>query len=310
MSQTSRGPVPEDGRDFQQRILADPAAAAAEYGLEPMGVRPSLRAYILSTWRQRQFVRSLAISRAYVENQNNYLGQLWAVLNPTLNAAVYVIIFGVILEAGRGLENTIAFIVIGTFLFRFFNESVTSGARAVSGNMNLVRSLHFPRSVLPLSEVMSQLASMLPTIVVMIGFTLTSGLFPNNEPIEITARWLLLVPAIGLLTMFNAGVAFMVARWAAMVPDLLNTVPFVLRLLMYASGVLFPISNYFRGGLSAILDFQPIAVYLNLARQALMNEPTIPLDPWQWVAGVAWALGTFVVGFIIFWRAEARYGRE
>lgn len=102
----------------------------------------------------------------------------------------------------------------------------------------------------------------------------------------------------------------MVARWAAMVPDLLNTIPFVLRLLMYASGVLFPISNYFDGALAAVLDYQPIAVYLNLGRQALMTEPSIPLDPWHWAAGAAWGVGTFIIGFIIFWRAEARYGRE
>lgn len=86
-------------------------------------------------------MQSLALSRAYVENQHSYLGQLWSVLTPTLNATVYVIIFGLILQAGRGLDNTIAFIVIGTFLYRFFNESVSSGARAVTRNMNLVRSI-------------------------------------------------------------------------------------------------------------------------------------------------------------------------
>lgn len=310
MAQTPHEPVSGDGPSFQERILANPAAAAAEHGLVHMGVRPTLRAYIRSTWRQRHFVHSLALSRAYVENQHSYLGQLWSVLTPTLNATVYVIIFGGILKAGRGLDNTIAFIVIGTFLYRFFNESVSSGARAVTRNMNLVRSLHFPRSVLPLSEVLSLLASMIPTVAVMLVFTLASGLFPNNEPIEVSARWLLLIPAIGLLTLFNAGVAFMVARWAAMVPDLLNTIPFVLRLLMYASGVLFPISNYFDGALAAVLDYQPIAVYLNLGRQALMTEPSIPLDPWHWAAGAAWGVGTFIIGFIIFWRAEARYGRE
>ncbi|GHG57412.1 transport permease protein [Flavimobilis marinus] len=292
-------------------VLAESARAARELGLHQMGVRPTLRTYIVETWRRRQFVHSLAISKAYAENQNNYLGQLWAVLNPALNAIVYVIIFGFILKADRGLENTVAFIVVGTFIYRFFSDSVTAGAKSITGNLNLVRSLHFPRAVLPLSAVLSLLASLLPALAVMLAFIVASGYFPNSEPVPITARWLLLVPAVGVTYVFSTGIAFMTARAVANVPDLMNTIPFITRMLMYASGVLFPIGHYVSNPvLTGILDYQPVAVVLNLARQAVTDEPNIPLDPVMWAVGAGWAILALVIGFVVFWRAEARYGRE
>ena len=299
--------------ETQDEILAAPAANAERYGLHRMGIRPPLAQYIRSTWERRHFVRSLATSKAYAENQNTYLGQFWAVLTPALNALVYVVIFGWLLGARKNIDNTIAFIVVGTFMWRFVSDSVTGGAKSVVGNLNLVRSLHFPRAVLPLSAVLSQLASLVPALVVMMGLTALSGVFPDNVAVPITWRWLLIVPATGLMFVFNSGLAFMVGRWNALVPDLANILPFTLRLMMYISGVIFPVTHYVSGAsglLRLVLEYQPFAVLLNIARQALLNEHTIPLDWTMWVAAAVWAVVAFAAGFVIFWRAEARYGRE
>lgn len=287
------------------------AEMAAAYGLKQMGVRPPLFSYVRDVWQRRHFVRSLATSKAYSENQNTYLGQLWALLNPALNALVYVIIFGIVLKTNRGVSNVSAFIVVGTFMFGFFSSSVTAGAKSVKNNLNLVRSLHFPRAVLPLSTVLAQLASLLPALFVMAIFVLATGLLPGSTPVQVSWRWLLIIPAVVLLYIFNTGVAFMVARATARMPDILNTLPFVLRMLMYASGVLFSIDHYISDPILAqIMAYQPVAIFLDVSRQAVLSEASIPLDASKWVWALGWALVTFVVGFVFFWRDEGRYGRD
>ncbi len=294
-----------------REILQDSEAAASKYELHQMGVRPPLRRYITQTWERRQFIKSLATSKAYAENQNTYLGQMWSLLNPALNAIVYVTIFGFLLNARGNLTNTVAFIVIGTFFFRFFADSITAGAKSILNNLNLVRSLHFPRAVLPFSVVLSQLATLLPAMLVMGLFVLLSGLLPKAEPVPVGWRWFLLIPAVILVYVFSTGMAFFMARAAAALPDITNTLPFLTRLLMYGSGVLFPISHYVDSQfLTAVLHYQPVAVYLNLARQALMVEETIPLDPQMWLVALGWAIAALCGGFIYFWAAEGRYGRE
>ncbi|MEG3614547.1 ABC transporter permease [Isoptericola haloaureus] len=292
-------------------------ALAAEYDLTAMGVRPKLTRYVRDLIRRRAFIHVLATSKAYANNQNNYLGQVWALLNPILNATVYVIIFGLLLDTSRGVENAVAFIVIGVFLFRFVQQSVSGGSKSIAGKTNLIRSLHFPRAVLPISTVLSQLATLLPALVAMCGIVLLSGLLPQYPVIPVTWQWLLLPCAVALMWIFNTGIAFIVARVVAITPDLDNVISFVMRFVMYGSGVIFPVTHYvdnlpgaWQSVLGPVLEYQPVAVYLYLGRSILTEEEAFPPDPTMWALGAGWAVLTFVLGFIVFWRGEERYGRD
>jgi teichoic acid transport system permease protein len=280
----------------------DAKAMAAEYGLRRIGVRPRLGVYLHDLWTRRHFIRVLAISTAYARNQKNYLGQLWAVLNPLLNAVVYFLIFGVLLQTDRGIENFVAFLTIGVFMFGFSASAITVGSKAIIGNLGLVRSLHFPRAVLPLAVVLTELIELLPALVVMCGIVLLTG-----EPI--TVDWLLFPIVVLLQWMFNTGCVLIAVRLVAWVRDLLNLIPLGLRFLRYASGVFFSISAYVGDNwLGAVMEYQPLAVYLTLARSALMSEGTP--DPIAWAFGIGWAVLFLVGGFLLFWQAEERYGRD
>ncbi|ROS78551.1 ABC transporter permease [Cellulomonas sp. PhB143] len=286
-------------------------ALVAEHGLTRMGVRPPLRKYVRQLWERRAFIGVLATSKSQARNQNSYLGQLWAVLNPLLNAAVYVIMFGLILQSTRGMSNGIAFIVVGTFMFRFFEQSVVAGSRSISGNVNLVRSVHFPRAVLPISQVLSELTTLVPALIVMGIIAFSSQYIPGQGPVPLDWSWILVLPAVALLWLFSTGCAFLVGRWVAITPDLKNLIPFVMRFLMYGSGVLFSITlRVGDGPFGVALEHQPVAVYLYLARAAITDEPSIPPDVTMWWWGIGWALAFLVVGFLVFWRGEERYGRD
>jgi teichoic acid transport system permease protein len=298
---------------------AERLALAKQYGLRPLNVRPPLGEYIRELTKRWAFIRVLASSTAYAKNQNNYLGQLWAVLNPILNAGVYVLIFGVILKLSREMDNSIAFIVIGVFMYRFIEASVTGGAKSISGKTQLLRSLHFPRAVLPMSTVLSLLTTLIPAIVVMCAITLLSGFLPTYAMIHVTWWWLLLPAAIALMWVFNMGIAFIMARAVATTPDVENVLPFVMRVVMYASGVIFPVAAKVdelqmaepaKTIVTGVLDYQPVAVYLYLVRSILMQEELFPPSGLMWALGGAWAVLFFVIGFIVFWRGEERYGRD
>lgn len=300
--------------DGHSEMPRDLAALAREHGLERISTRPALGTYLKELWRFRHFTRYMATSRAYAQNQNNYLGQAWAVLTPILNAAVYVVIFGLVLRADRGVENGVAFIVIGVFLFRFFDRSVVSGGKSLADRQQLVRSLHFPRAVLPIAAVITELASLIPALVAMSGIVLLSGRLEGFAPITIGPEWLLLPVVVLIFAVFNVGVALIAARIIAAAPDLLQIIQFALRFAMYGSGVIFPVTHYVEDfdipALTLIVDYQPIAVMLNIGRQILMDEPNIPPDPLKWFIALGWALFFLVIGFLYFWRAEERYGRE
>ncbi|MGY3205558.1 ABC transporter permease [Streptomyces sp. TE5632] len=286
------------------------AELAARYGLTVSGARPTLPAYVRELWARRHFV--LAFSRAKLTAQYSQarLGQLWQVATPLLNAAVYFFIFGLLLGARRGIPHEIyvPFLVTGVFVFTFTQSSVLAGVRAISGNLGLVRALHFPRAALPVSFALQQLQQLLFSMVVLVLVVLAFGSLPGWS-------WLLVVPALGLQFVFNTGLALIFARLGSRTPDLAQLMPFVLRTWMYASGVMFSIPAMLAGRdvpgwLAEVLQWNPAAVYMDLVRFALIDGyGSGYLPPHVWAVAVGWALLAGVIGFVYFWKAEETYGR-
>ena len=287
---------------------AAPVPSAAElaerYGMQKAGARPPLGAYARDVWGRRYFVLSFARSRTAAGYSGAFLGQFWQVLTPLLNAAVYYLIFGLLLRTDRGVDNYIAFLVTGIFVFQFTANAVTAGAKAISGNLGITRALHFPRAVLPAATTMIALQKLLVSMLVLLPIVLATGERP-------TARWLLVVPAIALQTMFATGCGFAMARVGAQVPDTAQFLPFVMRTWLYLSGIFYSITvfaeRFHHAWIAHVLLVNPAAVYIELVRDALLAKHDT--TGYEWPVAVAWALVALVAGLVYFWRAEERYGR-
>lgn len=233
------------------------------------------------------------------------LGQAWQVLTPLLNAGVYFLIFGVLLSTRRGVHNYVAFLVVGVFVFTFTQTSTMSGARAIHANLGLTRVLNFPRAVLPVSATVVALQRLLLSLLVLLPIVLLTGERPS-------VRWLLLIPAIGLQALFCLGLACVLARVGAKVPDTSQILPFLLRTWLYLSGVFFSIdvftASYGNELIRRLLALNPGAIYVALARHALLADDA-RLSPYEWHYAAGWAVVVLVGGYLFFWRAEEQYGR-
>ncbi|MGW7528241.1 ABC transporter permease [Streptomyces sp. NPDC054783] len=284
------------------------AELAAKYGLAVSGARPSLSEYVRQLWGRRHFVLAFSQAKLTAQYSQAKLGQLWQVATPLLNAGVYYFIFGVILHASRGLSQDvyIPFLVTGVFVFTFTQSSVMSGVRAISGNLGLVRALHFPRASLPISFSLQQLQQLLFSMIVMFVVAIGFGSYPS-------LAWLLIVPVLVLQFLFNTGLALIVARMGAKTPDLAQLMPFILRTWMYTSGVMFSINKIMEGRSEIavrLLQVNPAAIYMDLMRYALIDGyGASNLPPHVWAIALFWAVVVFAGGFVYFWKAEERYGR-
>jgi teichoic acid transport system permease protein len=285
---------------------AELAAMAERYGLSKSSARPALRTYLRELWGRRQFIASYARARTYALYAGARLGSVWQILTPILNAGVYYLAFGVLLGAKNGVSNYAAFLLCGIFVFTYTQRSMTEGSRAISANMSLIRTLHFPRATLPLAYVVNELNQMflsLGILLALIGFT--------TGP---SWRWLLMIPALLLQTIFNIGATLVFARLGAFLNDISQLLPFITRTWLYASGIFFSIPAKLRG-LNApdwviqVLSFNPISAYIDIARRSLLDEHVKNQLPHAWAISIVWAGIAIVGGFIYFWRAEDRYGR-
>ncbi|MFY9330352.1 MAG: ABC transporter permease [Candidatus Nanopelagicales bacterium] len=258
-------------------------------------------------WQRRAFIRAFARAKTEAENSRSRLGQLWQVLDPVFTMAIYWFLFGFLLGGRGSVENYTGFLAAGVFSFALIRQSVTAGARSISGNLGLVRAIHFPRAVLPLAVIVKQLRVFMISIPLMIGILLITGE-------QITWNWLLAPVALALMTLFSLGMALVFARLVAAVQDVADVMPYFLRLWGYASGVMIPIADRLdRLGVPPwaviIIEVNPGTVYLNIMRDALMSTYDAPGGATNWLLALAWSVGMGVFGMWYFWRAENRYGR-
>ena len=327
--------------EVDQASLADEPLAqlAARYRLRPSAARPGIFAYAGQLWARRHFIVGFATARNIAMYTEARLGQLWQVLTPLLNAAVYYLIFGLILNTSRGVPNFLAFLITGIFVFNFTQRAFITTSRVMPDSLPLIRALPFPRGCLPIGYVLIELEQLVMSMLVLSVIVLATG-----EPL--TWYWLLAIPVLLLQAVFNVGMGLFLARLGAGADDFSQLMPFVVRTWMYSSGVMFSIQTISslagHPTLTYLLQINPAAVYISLVRNSILQSQRLawpgskPYNPaycalyhtgakpyleysaychgtvtmnqlWLW--GIGWAVATLVVGFVFFWQAETRYGR-
>ncbi|MFF7249502.1 ABC transporter permease [Embleya sp. NPDC008237] len=280
------------------------ADLAARYKLTVSGARPGLFSYTKQLWARRHFVVAFANAKTRATYSTAKLGQVWQVLTPLLNAAVYYLIFGYLVKTKGGIDNYVAFLVTGVFVFTFTQSAVLAGSRAISDQLNLIRALHFPRACLPISFTIVQLQQLLFSMVVLCAIVLGTG-----EPLSL--KWLLILPALMLQFVFNVGLSLVLARIGAVMVDIKQLLPFILRTWLYLSGVFYSLDNYTKTApawVAHVLEANPGAVYIELVRDALIESHT-NVPPHTWAYAIGWAIVMGFGGYVYFWKAEERYGR-
>jgi teichoic acid transport system permease protein len=299
---------------FEQRAagVADPDAGlspaelAAKYGLSISGRRPSLIEYTRQLWKRRYFIGAYATAKLMVQYSSSKLGQIWQVLTPLLNAAVYFLIFDLLLGVSRGIPDYIPYLCTGVFVFNFTQAAVLSGTRSISDNLGLIRALHFPRASLPIAFTVNQLQQLMVSMGVLGCIVLVSGL-------PVTMNWLLMIPVLLLQSTFNAGLAMFMARIGAKTTDMAQLMPFIIRTWMYTSGVFWSVSTVaakLPHVASVVLQANPALIYIELMRYSLMDSVHASSLPHHvWIMAVAWAVIGGLGGYVFFWKAEEEYGR-
>ena len=308
----SAGPRGAPDRAPTSVLACEPTVSSstsnAPPGLIALGETPSLRRYVRDVWERRQFAWAMATGELRAQHMDTALGNVWHLLNPILLIAVYYLVFGVVLGVDRGVENFIAFLAIGVLSYQWAQRSIISGASSISSNEGLIRSLQFPRALLPLGVTIKETLAFLPGVVLMLLVVVMTG-----EGIR--PSWVLVLPAFAIQVVFNLGAGMLLARAADRFRDTVNLLPFFFRLVFYGSGVIYAVDTRFLDIFQAhpwavqVFVFNPFYAQLSLWRESLMTSQDIQFIERMWITAPAWAVAIFLLGLIVFRGGEKEYGR-
>jgi len=296
---------PHERRNGRQTACEGPVVERVDISrLAPVGRRPPLGSYLRQLWGRRYFIWADSRARAFAGNKDTLLGRFWLVGRPVLDGLTYFLIFGVLLQASRGIDNYIGFLVIGVFMFSFTSRALTGGAGVMASGKNIIRAFSFPRAAIPLALVLRDAISMFPVILTMFVMILV---IPPHATLSL--YWLLFPVVFLLQALFNLGITLYAARLTSAIPDLRLVLGFFSRFWMYGSGVMYSIERFIdHPTLLAIMQLNPAYAVLEISRDLLLYARMPDLTLWLTLG--AWALITPMLGFLYFWQGEEAYGRE
>jgi teichoic acid transport system permease protein len=271
--------------------------ASEHHVYEPHSIGlPPLGPYVREAWRRRAFANELSRTKLRAQHYNTAFGQLWLVLNPLLLACVYFVLVDIV-RGGSSRPGFFAHLVAGIFAYHLVSDAVRDGTKSVVSGGRLILNSAFPRVLLPLASVVSAFKRFLSTVAIYVPLHLASGLSVGPELL-----WA--IPLVALLIVLSSGAAMIVAALQVYFRDLKNLMPYMLRLGLYVSPIL-----YFAEEMPAkyrfLLDLNPLGQLLS-AWSDVVNLGQAP-SVHQLAVAAAWAGGVFLVGSLFFISREREF---
>ena len=236
------------------------------------------------------------MSRAQIRSTNSetVFGVLWNVLNPLLLALVYYLLVSV-LSGGTRSSDYFAHILGGLFAFYFVTGCMAGGANSVTSAGKIIMNTSFPRILVVLSAVFIAVRKFLPTMIVyfVVAFATHVG---------VTWTALFAIPMFMLIVVFGTGLALMLATAQVYFRDTSSFLPYVSRIWLYISPVLFYPDASFLQRLGWLNWLNPMYSLLGGWTQLLVRGEQLTAQ--CWIIAAAWALGSLVLGLWVFLSRE------
>jgi ABC-type polysaccharide/polyol phosphate export permease len=268
----------------------------APAGMRQVGATSSSMG-LTETWRYSTLVRGLVLRDLKLKYRGSSLGFLWSLVNPLVMVAVYTVAFTYILRIRQ--PGFVLYIMLGLLAWTFFASSASMATGAVVDSGGLIKSVAFPRQILPTATVLFNLVQYLLTIVVFLPVMLTYyGIVPS-------APVVLFPLVLALQTAFTIGVALILSSATARYRDVKHLTEIGLGMLFWLTPIIYALGDVPEGARVLIL-LTPLSGFIT-AYQSMFYEQAWP-DPAVLLVAAFYAAAALSVGAAMFARVEHRFG--
>jgi len=261
-------------------------------------------------WHYRELIHNLVVRDLKVRYRSSVLGIAWSWLNPLLMMVVYTVVFTILRGGDESIPHYPVLLLCGLLPWNFFNDSVLQATGSIVGNAHLIKKVYFPREVLPISIVLSNLVNFLIALPIFFILALVSG-----APLT---WWALLLPFTILLQVaFTVGLALFLSTLNVFYRDTQHILSVVMLAWFFLTPVFYPIKAVPQdcNVLGIPFDAQlwlrrlnPMASLVASYRDLLCRGAPTGLDFLSRTAVTV--LIVFIVGYLVFLRYSPRFGEE
>ena len=256
----------------------------------------SVRATATAVLRYRQLIRSLVAKDLKLKYRGSVLGFVWSLVNPLIMLGVYTLVFTFIIR--NAPQGFVFLLLVGILAWNFFVGSLVMSTGAIVDNAGLLKSVLFPRAVLPVASVMFNFAQYVLTAGVLLPLIL---LVYRVAPTPL----LLLYPVFLLLQLcFLIGLALALSSLAAHLRDTRHLLDVALQVLFWATPIVYTL-DFVPERWRPFYLLSPMAPFV-VAYQRIFYYGAWPGTEVS-VLAVAYAAGALVLGAVMFLRSDRRF---
>jgi ABC-2 type transport system permease protein len=256
---------------------------------------PPLRLGLLRLLSYRELLRNLVIKDLKLKYRGSALGFVWSLANPLAMLVVYSVAFTYIMRIRR--EGFVLFLFVGLLAWTFFASTISMATGTIADAGGLLKSVRFPRAVMPMATVLFNLAQYLMTFAVLLPVMLI--VFRVRPAAPMLAYPIVLF----LLVLFTSGLALIVATANVYYRDVKHLVEVGLQVMFWATPVVYETTQVPVRLRRAIL-LAPLSPYITAYHDVFYygRWPAAEI----WILAVGYAVLALVAGLWLITRVEDR----
>jgi ABC-type polysaccharide/polyol phosphate export permease len=260
---------------------------------------PSIRRTLVGLHSYRHLLRNLVLKDLKLKYRGSVIGFLWSLANPILMAIVYTVAFTKILQLRS--DGFVFSLMLGLLAWTFFASSASMSTGAIVDNGGLVKSVWFPRAILPTATVLFNLAQYILSVLVIVPLMLAwYGIAP-------AAPMLLFPIFVGLQLAFTVGVALLLATGSAFLRDVRHLVEIAITMLFWMTPIVYSVEKL-EDPFRRLILLTPMSPYV-AAYQDIFYYRRWP-DLSIWSTAIAYAVLTLAIGLWVIVRHEDSFAEQ
>ena len=281
----------------------EPVQTQQQYHTHISSKHKWLRLNLGEVWRYRDLIVMFTKRNFVISYKQTILGPAWVFITPLLTSLIYTFVFGGIVGVETDGVPQILFYLTGNALWSYVSTCVIRNSSIFTDNANVFGKVYFPRLTMPIATMFSVViqfgVQMILVVIFLAYYTIIGAVTPN----WLACLWLpLILLELGVL---GVGVGVIVSSMTTKYKDLSVLVSFGVQLWMYATPIVYPLSQLEPGFMKTVLLINPVTAPVELFRYALLGEGSVM--PLALAISAVFTVVVALFGIIVFNRVEKNF---
>lgn len=260
-------------------------------------------------WRYKDLLLLFVKRDIITLYKQTILGPLWYLIQPLFTSLIFTLIFNNLAEipTGKGVPNFL-FNLAGITAWNYFKECLIGTSDTFKKNENIFGKVYFPRVIIPMSVVVSNLLKFGIQLLVLLSlYIYYIGFAESRYNISPQFNLIFFPVLVFFMALLGLGFGMIISSMTTKYRDLTFLVQFGVQLLMYGSAVMYPMV-YFKDKLPNyywLIEWNPIAVIVESFRTMVFGVGYLDINKLVYTSIISCMI--FLIGLVVFNKTEKSF---